>query len=1636
MEKDYQSALNHFHPLVASWFGESVGVPTDVQMLAWPRIAAGEHVLIAAPTGSGKTMAAFLWAINELITGKWPAGRTGVLYVSPLKALNNDIRRNLTRPLAELKAVFKRSGNHLPSMGIAIRSGDTPQSERRRMLREPPEILITTPESLNLLLSSHGGRSILTAVRSVILDEIHAVVDSKRGVHLITAVERLIPLSGEFQRIALSATVRPLETVAQFVGGYRIVGGLGGHGYTPRPVRIVTSSRKKDYRLSVRFPEAAAGWDERDSFWQPFVDEIKQIVARNRSTLIFANSRRLCEKLTHLLNEGEPALLAYAHHGSLSREIRTEVEKKLKAGELRAIVATNSLELGIDIGALDEVVLLQAPPSLSSAIQRIGRAGHRVGEVSRGTLIPVDFRDVLHTAVLAGGVLRQDIEAAHPVISPLDVLAQVIVSMTGIETWNLDDLYALLKTSYPYQSLSRRQFDLVIEMLAGRYAGSRLPELKPRIAVDKLENTVRARKGALQAVYFSGGTIPDRGYFHLRHNESGALIGELDEEFVWEAKIGQVFTLSTQNWRIERITHNDVFVTPARPGAAAPPFWKAEENLRDSHFSERIADFLEEAEELLEDPRVKEFLRKTSLMDTGTAERLSALLSDRSSLLRSRDSLFALRSLDRGAVGRLVTFLMRQKEETGRPLPHRRHLLVEHIGSAPGGYPGNQIVLHTIWGGRINRPFAMALEAAWEGRFGYRPELYPGNDCIMLQLPHEAGGEEILSLVTSANFPALIRKKLEGSGFFGARFRECAGRALLLTRRQINERMPLWLSRLRSQRLLDSVLQYEDFPILLEAWRTCLKDELDMEGLAKVLAGLESGVITWSKANTGHPSPMAQSVTWPQINQYMYMDDQSRQGRDSKLRTDLLREVVSIPELRPAVPGELAQRFELKRQRLVSGYSPDSPPDLIEWVKERLVLPESEWKKMLDAMLLDHGLDPETMIASTAARLARIHPPEAAEPLIIALENVPRLSRGLNWDMNSLSRLDSGETFPAFELQETLSRLEAFEQDASEDRDDLLTTVLSEWLQFYAPRRLEFVRTTLGLESGRLASAVEALIDAERLVSGLLIDDDRQDTICDSRNYEVMLRLSRAAAMPVFSALDVEWLQPFLARWQGLVDPESDAGRDGLFRRMEQIVSCPAPAELWETEIFPARLKPYDPAWLDSIMQLKSDLRWVGMPGRRVVFSFDQDLDLLQEEGGEPGGAVWALIPAKAGNQGVAKPGTRALSVPNAQIATQRLGPESKKPFLRLVPASAKVTEYRTRQDAPVGAGLARDGGGAHSKSDSGEHSSPIMQGEFERAENDADFDRLFFNPGVRYDFSTMVNLSRIGPAELVETLWKEVWQGNLTNDTFASLRHGIENNFKVSDPEALMARRSRRRRGSKRVAFSMWKGSLPMVGNWMRIQWPKREEDLLERVELEKERVRVLLDRYGVLFRELLQNELPAFGWRNIFRALRLMELSGEVLTGYFFQGVPGPQFISNEAFRMLQRKFPEQSVYWICATDPASACGIRLDVLKGKLPRRLPGTHLVYHGGKLVMESRRSGKTLIFHVPGDSPHLQSYLGVLHHLLTRRFQPMRRIVIETINGEDASSSPYANALKISFDASPDFKHLVLYQKHMQAGRA
>ncbi len=1485
------AVLSRFHPLIARWFLSQFPAPTGVQAQSWERIAGGQHVLITAPTGSGKTFAAFLWAIDRLVTGKFESGHTSVLYVSPLRALNNDIRRNLLAPLEQLKRNFERAGETFPEIRVETRSGDTPASERERMQRHPPEILITTPESLNLLLTSAGGRSMLRGISVVIIDEVHAVLGTKRGAFLMTAVERLVLLSGEFQRIALSATVQPLETAAKFIGGFTISGSAVAPVYSPRAVAIVPPAGKRQYQLTVRFPERELGQMD-DSIWDPLVVEFKKIIRRNRTTLFFANSRRLCEKLAMKINDGEEPQLIFVHHGSLSREVRQTVEQRLRQGELRAVIATNSLELGIDIGALDEVVLVQCPMSVSAAIQRVGRSRHQVGQVCRGLVFPTYSRDLLEAAVLAPAIVAEDLEAIEPVHAPLDVLAQVIVAMVGVEKWDIDALFAHVTTSYPFRLLGRVEFDLVLNMLAGRYADTQIRELRPQVSIDRVDNTVEARKGALLAIYTSGGVIPDRGYFHLRHSETNSLIGELDEEFVWEASVGQTFSLGAQNWKIERITHNDVFVLPGNPKVLATPFWKGEENFRDFHFSERLGAFLEDANDRLDDPAFAAELEHKHFMETSAAQQL-------------------------------VDFLKRQKELTRADLPHRHHLLLESVSSGPGGAPGNQIVLHTTWGNRLNRPFALALDAAWEERFKERLEVYVANDCIVFLLPDGVDAEQVLSLVSSATVERFLRKRLESSGFFGARFRECAGRALLLPRNRIGQRMPLWMNRLRSQKLLNAVLRYEDFPVLLETWRTCLQDEFDMENLKRVLSELEAGVTIWSEAHTTSPSPFAQDITWRQISEYMYMGDEPAAGA-SRLRSDLLAHVVFSPEVRPTIASSLIQQFESKRQRLAPGYSPETPRELVDWVKERLLIQEPEWERLLEAMRRDHGIDPRAMVEEVASRLVRIVAPGTSGPSIVSVETLPRLTFGL-FDGGEVA-LQSLGSLPPPQLPQ--QRVHPETQEAEGDADEAMTAIVGEWLSFYGPVRAEFIERSLGVAESRLSLAIEDLIESQDVISGKLVTGGPEDGICDTENFEILLRLARRAAIPVFEPKQTEALPLFLAQHQGVIAGNSDV--DHLFHCIEQLRCLPAPAPLWESEILPARLHTYNPSSLDAIMQ-EGELKWIGSGNHLIAFSSGAELPLLQEED----------------------------------------SPEDQAP---------------APDDGTVG---------------------------------------LFPGKIGRYDFATLLTTTNLSASELSTRLWEAVWRGRVTNDSIAALRKGIMNRFRV--PTASGVETTRPHHGY-RSGFSRWKGSIPFAGNWYLLPAADPAGDPLEELEKAKDRARVLLDRYGILFREIAERESPAFRWGRVFRALRLMELSGEILSGYFFEGIPGPQFISHQAFQSLQRRLPAKQIFWLNAADPASLCGVHLNSLKDELPNRVPGAHIVYRGEQLVVVSRRNGQELTISVPQDDPDLQQCFGFLHHLLNRSFQPLHRVIVSAINGEAAAGSPYLDHLKTGFHVTVDYRNAILYK--------
>ena len=1067
-------ALDRFHPHIRDWFGERFGEPTDVQERSWPRIAGGEHLLITAPTGSGKTLTAFLWAIDAFASGSAEPGVTRVLYISPLKALNNDIRRNLLAPIAELRDRFATRGDAFPSLRVQTRSGDTEQSERQRMLRRPPELLITTPESLMLLLTTVRGRHALASVECVILDEIHAIADNRRGAALMACLERLVEVAGEFQRIALSATVRPLEAVAEYVGGRDENG-------RRRPVGVIESNATKNIAFRVRFPEEARmAADNGDPIWAPLSDSFRDIIDANRSTLFFTNSRRMAEKITLKLNEESAAPVAWAHHGSLAREIRTEVEARLKQGELKAIVATSSLEMGIDIGDLDEVVLIQSPPSIAASLQRIGRAGHRVGETSRGTLFPSHAHDFLEAAVIAGAVAERDIEPLKPLTRPLDVLAQLLVSATASETWEVDRLYRVLARSAPFAELAREHFDLVVEMLAGRYAGTRVRDLRPRLAYDRIAGTVSARKGAVFALYTSGGTIPDRGYFTLRHADTGASIGELDEEFVWEASVGDTFTLGTQNWRVQRITHNDVLVQTAPSNATAPPFWRAETFNRSHHFSARIGAFLAHANQLLQEKREEEL---TDELTTGFA-------------------------FDEVAAEELAGFLARQREVTECDLPHADHVLVEHVLSAPGGYQGpdreQQVVLHTFWGGRVNRPYALALEAALSERLPGVPDIHADNNAIAIQVKEMIDPGELLSLVTPANFEALLRASLESSGFFGARFRECAGRALLLTRRNFRHRMPLWVSRQQAKKLMSAVKPLSDFPILLETWRTCLNDEFDMAAATEIVARIHAGEVDWSVATVNVPSPVAANLAFGQVNRYMYADDTPEReaaSGASSLSDELIRQAVFDAALRPSIDAKVVAEFEARAQRTKAGYVPAGEMELAEWVKERVAIPVAEWFE-------------DTSVPEQVKRVA--------------------LADGRAWLVHREITLGEAPLRQAGEM-----------------------------LQFYGPRSVRELTALLPL--GDAEALVEALLADDTLVAGRLVAERDETVVCDAENLETLIRFQRAARRPAFEPRPASMLAPFLARRHGLCGALGE-GEEAVLDAADRLRGYAAPVAFWSTE--------------------------------------------------------------------------------------------------------------------------------------------------------------------------------------------------------------------------------------------------------------------------------------------------------------------------------------------------------------------------------------------------------------------------------------------------------------------------------------
>jgi ATP-dependent Lhr-like helicase len=1185
--------LAPFHPLVRDWFARAFAQPTVAQERGWPPIAAGDHTLILAPTGSGKTLAAFLWALNGIVADRL-AGRepARLLYLSPLKALNYDVERNLRGPLAGIAAGAELTGLEAPSVSVAVRTGDTPQRERRRMLRTPPDILITTPESLYLLLTSRGA-DILRGIRSVIVDEIHAVAGTKRGAHLALSMERLERLvaddGGALQRIGLSATQRPLAEIARFLGGQD----AGGR---PRPVTIVDAGSAKELDLEVVVPvedmrelgsplepqgdesvSIPGSEGRRRSIWPAMYPELLALVRAHRSTLIFVNNRRLAERLALRLNELAEEQVARAHHGSLAREQRTLIEEELKAGRLPALVATSSLELGIDMGAVDLVIQVESPRSVARGMQRIGRAGHQVGAPSRGRVFPKYRGDLLECAAVVERMRRGAIEETRVPRLPLDVLAQQLVAICSEGSWTVDELEALARGAFPFAELSREQLEGVLDMLAGRYPSDEFAELRPRIVWDRAAGTVRGRDGSRALAVQNAGTIPDRGLYAVVLPD-GARVGELDEEMVYEARSGQTFMLGASTWRIEEITRDRVVVTPAPGAPGAVPFWKGEGIGRPYELGEAVGRLARE-------------------LQAAGPERATRRLREES-------------AFDRRAAANLVAYLDDQAAATGT-VPSDRAIVVERFRDEIGDW---RLCVLTPFGARVHAPWALAVGARIRAETGQEAHTIWGDDGIALHLPdadHAPAAD--IALIPPDELEELVLGELGGTALFGARFRENAARALLIPRRRPGRRTPLWQQRLKASSLLQVARQFGSFPVILETYRECLNDWFDLPSLGGVLARIQSRELAVVEVETATASPFAGSLLFEYVASYMYEDDTpvaERRAQALSLNRDLLRELLGQEELRDLIdPGALAT-LEADLQGLserTRARGADGLHDLLRRIGD---LAPAEIARRVAAPA-DAAALVEALVAERRAARVRV----GGEERVIAAE-------------------DAGRYRDALGVMPPAGLPDAF----LEPVPDALRSLVARYARTRGPFHTREPAERYALPPAALEPALAALETAGALVRGELRPSGSGREWCDAEVVRRLRRASLAALRREIEPADPRALGRFLPDWQRVDRPGAARGADALREVLATLQGLALPPAQWEAEVLPRRLADYGPARLDELAA-RGEIVWVGagaggVGGGRVAIYFREDAPLLGPPPADPppeGPVADALRAALAG---------------------------------------------------------------------------------------------------------------------------------------------------------------------------------------------------------------------------------------------------------------------------------------------------------------------------------------------------------------------------------------------------------------------
>lgn len=1574
--------LERFGPATQDWFRGAFASPTNAQIGAWDAISAGKHALVVAPTGSGKTLSAFLWSIDRVFHEKpvIPDGAakrrrrvdpaapaTRVLYISPLKALGVDVERNLRSPLVGIGQSARRLGIEVPDVTVGVRSGDTPSADRRKLVQHPPDILITTPESLYLMLTSQAGET-LRDVHTVIVDEVHAVAATKRGAHLAVSLERLDALRRSFasdappaQRIGLSATVRPIDEVARFLGG-------------AEPVEIVAPRASKAFDMKVvvpiddmlnpppppspyqsgpqQSPDAAAeasvdadeaideDWFADDStggrrrasgagetestgsVWPHVEEAIVDRILQHRSTIVFCNSRRLAERLTGRLNEiyserlgldlpeptvpaammaqagataGAEPVLAKAHHGSVSKEQRAQVEEELKSGALRCVVATSSLELGIDMGAVDLVIQVEAPPSAASGLQRIGRAGHQVGEVSRAALFPKHRGDVLHTAIVTERMLAGQIEAIAVPQNPLDILAQHTVAAASVGPVDVEGWYETLKRSAPFRSLPRSAYEATLDLIAGRFPSDEFAELRPRVVWDRDLGVLTGRPGSQHIAVTSGGTIPDRGLFgvFVAGESQNARVGELDEEMVYESRVNDVFTLGTTSWRIVEITHDRVNVVPAFGQPGKVPFWHGDGIGRPAELGEALGRFSREV--------------STAKPDKAEERLLAA-------------------GLDEYAQDNLLAYLAEQREATGT-LPTDRQLTVERGRDEVGDW---RVILHSPYGMQVHAPWALAVNARIRERLGVDGSAVASDDGIIARIPDAAAeppGADLF-VFDPDELDQLVTEEVGGSALFASRFRECAARALLMPRRNPGKRTPLWQQRQRSAQLLEVARRYPTFPIILETLREVLQDVYDVPSLLRLMRGIVDRRIRLIETEPAQPSPFARDLLFGYVGAFMYEGDSPlAERRAAALSVDpaLLGELLGKVEMRELLDPDVIAQFEREAQRL----DPDRRARGLEGVADllRLLGP-------LDAAEIAARLEP---VDDTAERATEAEASALVDDLIAARRAIPVTIAGTT---RVAAIEDAGRLRDALGVALPVGIPTAFLEPVADPLGDLV----ARFARTHGPFTADAVAGRLGVGVAVARLTLQRLESQGRVTSGFFLPEEwapptgsasfhgppKESGNGDDAEWcdtEVLRRLrmrSLAAIRGSVEPVPQDAYARFLPVWQHVTRPLE--GIDGVAAVVEQLAGVPIPASAWESLVLPARVADYTPGMLDELTST-GEVVWSG-------------------HGSLPGRDGWiALHPVDA------LPLTLAL--PDADDD----------------PAPGSL-------DAQLLTAL--DGGGAYFAS----QLRPVTGAENEQS--------------------------------VVEALWRLTWAGRVTNDTFAPVRTLVSGGSQAHR----VSRRTPRARLYRGAAVRAVAASVPprppaIGGRWSLLPAPEPDAALRATASAS-----LLLDRYGVVTRGAVQAEGVPGGFAQAYRVLAGFEEAGHCRRGYVIEKLGAAQFAASATVDRL-REFaglsdpPPLRAVVLAATDPANPYGAALawPALEGvgHRPGRKAGALVAIVDGALTLYLERGGKSALAFT-GDEAALAAAAREL--VATARARRLDTLTIEQVNGAFVYGTAVGRALR------------------------